>query len=1251
MSEYYFDFYEQDIDFIREELIKSLSIIPANPNKPVFLLLEQMNTFDEKERSDISAIEFTKENIDLIFDIIENPYVGWELYYSRRHSVGSDPISKLLSRMNRGSSEFPEVWIPLKIAIYDSSQDNLSKSKLRASVFKDFLDNLPSFTDYQRWRMGLFNGKINHAYQFHDGTPSYFEKYWKPIRDEPERRKDLCYSKQIIDEVLTPEEKMEIGQYPCVIYALKQCDIPEEIIRTIYNQKICYGNTIKTKALHEVLSSYKYRLRIYKISFKLTDKFSITNDIYPKVTKTKRDCDSWPIIELDFYRGHLMKHEEIDYTYVNKKGNEKTIKVPFLRLLHLAFEEKLIVPMNAYEYAELFENKCFSLNYKVNTKEILVGCDSGDIFNSDLVPFEGKNKQIPRRIIYADFECSVDELYHIPYCISFTEINSNDKIHHFWGRDCGKKFLDYVVNTLNELRHKEEENKSVNTFTHYWKKPMCVIYFHNLKYDFTFLLQYLQRVELTSKDNKLYAAKGRYGNGFNKMSLEFRDTYPLLQMTLKKAGESFLSEKKKLQIRKEVFPYELYTYTFFNKYPDGWAPLDQVQSYFNEDQYKEFILNLKKTLPFIPIIDDERRIIMYKSDMYLEEYLDDDECIMFFNYKEYCYFYCDQDVRVLAQVMKSYNKLMTSGEISGINGVPPFGQNYSPYKYLTISSLAYDYNLKSCVVEWKINENKWVPRYEYYQTKGLLRYIGHQTIRGGRVMTRDNVKWHYVADPSNPYSILVDYDGVSLYPSAIFRLWMTEGKPIMIKGSFSEKDFLEKFTHPDAPEGKFKEFNDGWIHVYSLMCWKDRHFPCLCIKNDKTKLNNYQNFHGAVDTWINAIDLFNLIEFQNATFYWDAAIVWRGARHYECRSMIKNLFDFRLHNKKHPIQLTTKLMMNSIYGKSALKPSNHVTYVIDKHSFTKSEEKGKKYDKRENWEEFFNANAYRIEEIAMLDDKHIQVKCHELDLSHNYVQFGSNVLAMARRIIERVMSLAEDMEELHPECAPGLFYTDTDSMHIRKDLLKYTEEAYLAKYGSSICGTDLCQFHIDFDPPKNFKKGEEVIGANESWFIMKKIYADQLIGTEGSIAYHQRMKGVPSDLVKWIDYEKIYNDEPVIFDLLEGSHVSFFYENGHVGSRRDMKRVISTKEGREQLKENLDKIKNFDKALDKISTPPLEDDALIEEPTSYQPSYSGHQEWMDGDTQPLPICEEVEKREREDTVIDILQEDDERMIPFKLPRV
>lgn len=1252
---FYYDLLEVSPDDAYEGLMRQAATIPANPQRPVFILLEQINEFDDEQTAKISAIEFSVSNLNLIFDIINRPALGWSLFNKANSTIGSDVVSRLVSVNNWDKKEFPEVWVSRRIALYNSDKDEDSKKKLSDTVFKEFLDSIPSFKVAQRHNNGIFNAKFNPSYTFHDGTPFYFRQYWEPIRDSPAKRKDLCYAKQFIDTCLVTTEKHEIGMVPCAIYALKQCDVADSVIRALYDAHVCYGNVIKTIDLKAVLNSFKYRLKIYKIS--IGAKVTVTNNEYPRKNKENQ---SWPLIELDFFKGHLMKHEEVTFEYTNKRDQKITKSVPFLRLLYLAFEEKLLVPMDAYEFASLFEDRGFSLNYKMNAKELLESLEEGEIFNNDLDSFRAKHKQTPIRKIYADFECSTDEKYHIPYCISFTEINSNDKIKHYWGKDCAKQFLDYLVRDLNEDRideknHLDPQDRSYNL---HWKRPMCVVYFHNLKYDFTFLIKHLEKVKVVTKGNRLYSAKGRYGKGWGKMCLEFRDTLPLLQMSLKNAGKAFLPDDIKVTIRKEVFPYGLYTYSFFENYADGWVPVEEAKPHFkSEEEYQEFVVNLKKYLPFIPTLEEGK--LTYQTNMFIQ-----DEEKERFNFKEYAHFYCDQDVRVLAQVMDSYDKLMSSEGIQGINGVPPFGDKYSPFKYLTISSLAYDYNLKTCVVEWRQDQDedgnflttkrgepvmKWLPRHNFFQVKGLLRYIGHQTIRGGRVMTRDNVKWHYVMDPENPDTMLVDYDGVSLYPSAISRLWMTEGKPKMIKGSFSQKHFLEKFTHPDAKEGDFKQYNDGWVHVYSLMCWKDRHFPLLCVKDPDTKLNEYQNFHGAVDTWVNAIDLFNLIEFQDATFNWDAAVVWEGKRFYECRSMIRGLFDFRAKNKSHPIQLTTKLMMNSIYGKSALKPTNYITKIVDTHLYRKSDDEMKKWETVENWRDFFNANAYRVKEIVYLDKDHVEVKLHELDGGSNYVQFGSNVLAMARRIIGRVMALAEDMEEEHPECAPGLFYTDTDSMHIRKDLLKYTEEAYLQKYGEPICGKSLCQFHIDFDEPKNFKEGEEIIGANESWFIMKKMYADQLVGSQGSITYHQRMKGVPSDLVKWSDYEKIFNDQFVEFDLLEKGHVSFFYENGQVGSRSKMTRQIATKEAKKQLKDDLNTVKNFVRALEHLErerTPELEHPLTQEEPPPYQPPE--WQEWMEGDTQLLELSDDeltpAQKRERGDDEIDIETDDEEPVL-------
>lgn len=1277
MSAIYYDLFAVDVPEAIEGLKAFVERTEANPQKPIFIVLEMINMFDDVRIPKYEAIQY--ENMELVHleSMLLHPEKAWSIYKDSHDNISSDVVAKIVTVSKDPSEreEYPDVWETTKIAMIDTN--TMDEEALADTPFRDFINAIPAYLDHQSHNNGFLNAVLKLSYnKSNDEFPLEKDKiinqFWIDIIKSPQKRLEMSEKKQLFVGIECSYDFLDV---PCAIYSLRREGVDESIIDEMLRNHLCYGEIIKTKAIVSILSKYHIALRVYKLSSYKEDKVKVTYDIYPK-----KIPEGWRIVELDYFEGHLMQHEMVEIHY-----EERVLIMHFLRLLYWGFQNGVLRRMTSFEYGRYRSD--YAVMIKDSYKEQIEYIKTlEDPFEQDCEAFIGRSPKAFAIKIFADFECTTDERYHREFTISYS---FNGEIKHIWGENCGKQFLDQVGKICRQHSDRTRFNS-----------PKGVIYFHNLRYDFTFLLKYLSKVDITKKGNTLYRVKAFYGTGTNKVCLEFRDTLPLLQMSLRNAGNAFLPEEVKKTIKKEVFPYELYTYSFFEKYPDGWAPVEEAKQYFKPEEYQEFILNLKKTLPFIPQFEDHfdeynttrRKRLTYKSNMFIQEeyeyHYSSDRMFYqnydrneykyeeLFNYKEYAHFYCDQDVRVLYEVMKVYDSLMTGGQTEGINGVPPFGKDYSPFQYLTISSLAYDYCLKNCVFEkgYQMDENYfikrdgrdkpipgWQIRHRFYQSKGLLRYIGHQTVRGGRVMCRDNEKYHYVMDPSNPESMLVDYDGVSLYPSAISRLWMTEGKPGFIHGSFSEQDFIREFTHPDAPEGEFKKYNDGWIHVYSIHCSKDRHFPMLCIKDKETKLNDYKNWHGHVDTWVNAIDLYNLIDFQDATFYWDCAVVWEGKRYYECRSMIRNLFDFRLHNKKHPIQLTTKLMMNSIYGKSALKPVHYEEEIVDVVKWRKNEENGKKrWSKVDNWRAEFNANAYKIKSFTMLDDDHVSVKYHKKDTTANYVQFGSNVLAMARRIIGRVMSLAEDMELEHPECAPGLFYTDTDSMHIRKDLLKYTEEAYLVKYGSPICGTDLCQFHIDFDAPKNFKEGEYIEGANESWFIMKKMYADQLVGSQGSICYHQRMKGVPSDLVKWTDYEKIFNDQFVVFDLLENGHVSFFYENGMVGSRRDMKRQIATKEAKEQIKEDLNTVKNFVRALeelDKTRTPTLFFDEEGELPLTQvdeiiAPNRDPGEPILDEDTQPLPVePEEPEslKRAREDEQIDI-ETDDEEFV-FKLPKV
>ena len=1226
MVNFYFDLSETSLEEAKSKILEAASSLNADSQQPLFVLLEQVNLFDASVAPTYSAFPFDRNAITNLFDMLNNPEEAWNIYNNGHNEIESDVVFKIARKKKKPSEDddLPEVWNTTKLALYHSGMKTKFEKVLKNTPFEPFLEHLPTFKEKQVKHLGVFNAKFNgkfndiRAHDEYEGKEAGFYNFWRNIRDDLTKRREFCFSKQFVCDGLTHDEKEQLIQIPCIIYALRQCNVSETVLSQILNHHICYGNTIKKQDLTTILNANKIRVIVYELQ--LSRGKYITN---PK--KYNPQCEGpWTTVELDFFKGHIMKHEKHEIVYKGSRNRERKIMVHFLDLLQWAFDQKFLVNMNCYEFSKVLETRGFVNNFKAQTAEILDSLEDPSCLEGDCELFSGSDKSSPIYKVYFDFECSTDEIYHRPYSVSF-KINS--KIKHYWAeKKLNTKIDQYYYDDVGEkflmkLRHKFRKEAKGG-----WNQPVCVAYAHNLKYDIQFLMKYLKRINPVMKDNKLYSLKAVYGKGKDKICIEFRDTLPLLQMSLKKAGECFLSERQKKKIKKEAFPYQLYTFSFFDAHPSGWCTLEEFRNGFQD---KKALEEFDKNLPNLPI------------EIY-------DPSTQHVFYKEYCHFYCDQDVRVLYNVMEAFDEFMTNDD-------SPFGNAYSPFDYLTISSLAYDYMIKNTILNKEVvkvvngkPQMAWVPRFPIYTYSCLARYFGQNTVRGGRTMVRDNRMYHYKADSNNPKSLIVDYDAVSLYPSAISKLWITEGTPKIIKGRFSQRDFIEKFTHPDALEGEFKQYNDGWVHIYSLNCNKDRHFPLLCVKDPVTKLNEYKNFHGAVDTWVNAIDLFNLIEFQNAEFQWDAAVVWEGPRHYECRDVIKKLFQLKLHAPNPMIRFLAKLMMNSIYGKSVLKPTNHVTKIIDSKIWRYLGTDVKpKFEKEDNWRNIFNANAYRIKKFSYhpQDKEHITVKFHQLDDAHTFVPFGSNVLAMARRIVGRVMALAEDMEELHPECCPGIFYTDTDSMHIRIDLLEYTEQAYMEKYGQPIKGADMCQFHIDFDPlPGN----EEVLGANESWFLAKKMYADHLIGVNGGEGYHQRMKGIPGDLIEWDHYKRLFNGETIEYNLLANGHVSFVIENGTVSSRLEMKREIKVKEAVE-LEKDYNLIQNLVEGLeDEAGTPTLEEPPTLIEPTPYQPPE--WQEWMEGDTpklewEAMEIQEEIETQKRQRDEIDIETEDEDLEIP------
>ncbi len=169
----------------------------------------------------------------------------------------------------------------------------------------------------------------------------------------------------------------------------------------------------------------------------------------------------------------------------------------------------------------------------------------------------------------------------------------------------------------------------------------------------------------------------------------------------------------------------------------------------------------------------------------------------------------------------------------------------------------------------------------------------------------------------------------------------------------------------------------------------------------------------------------------------------------------------------NPIEKIIKLFMNSFYGKSTIKPIDTDIKVFS------SEVKFKKY---------MLYNHTMVEETRHICNKYF-VKIKKAINDHfNFCHAGCEILSMSKRIMSRVMCLAEELDIL-------IFYQDTDSMHIESDKVELLAKEFYKKYKQELIGEDGCQFHVDFDmfnQDGDKLKTKTDINSIEAYFLCKK---------------------------------------------------------------------------------------------------------------------------------------------------------------------
>ena len=457
---------------------------------------------------------------------------------------------------------------------------------------------------------------------------------------------------------------------------------------------------------------------------------------------------------------------------------------------------------------------------------------------------------------------------------------------------------------------------------------------------------------------------------------------------------------------------------------------------------------------------------------------------------EYSRRYCEIDCEILSQGYNTFRKWILDLTKIDIDGI------------LTSASLAHRYLISQGCYEG-VNELSGVP-----QT-----FIQGSVV-GGRTMVSENKKIKIEGK-------INDFDAVSLYPSAMRRMdGFLKGKPKVLTNL--SYDFLKK--------------QDGYfVDIRVLSVGIPRKFPLMSYKNDSGVRMFSNDMIGRLIR-VDRYTLEDLIQFQGITFEIIRGYYFNEGFNCKINEVIKFLFEERLRMKKegNPAQEVYKLIMNSGYGKSIMKPVETETRIFD------DEKKFKVFLSRHyNWISSYIRFGTKIKVNTI----------KTLNEHFNICQVGTMILSMSKRIMNEVMCLAEDN-------GLEVYYQDTDSNHILDKDIEVLAKTFKAKYGRDLIGKGFGQFHSDFEID-----GADDVYSRRAIFLGKKCYIDELVGKDKAgkevIDYHIRMKGIPNSCILYTAkklgyttpfdmYKDLYNGKSIEFDLTQdGNKANFKFDKNY----------------------------------------------------------------------------------------------------------
>lgn len=373
------------------------------------------------------------------------------------------------------------------------------------------------------------------------------------------------------------------------------------------------------------------------------------------------------------------------------------------------------------------------------------------------------------------------------------------------------------------------------------------------------------------------------------------------------------------------------------------------------------------------------------------------------------------------------------------------------------------------------------------------------------------------------------------YFIAVVRIWKL-GKPLLFPvvsgplNAFPVNGVLGSLIRPPAIDEPTDEDDLPEIQRKLFSAETTRHFTNhpegANLAIDKITYEDIMDFHEGAK-----------IEFLQI-LYWPK----KNGTNGRIGDVIKYLFSTRLELVKEGRSAAAnarKLTMNSAYGRLLMKPPNSKSYFVEG---------------QQTIIDYVARHSNSMKSADLIRNNFAVVERRKgVDRFFNATHIGVFILGISKRIMHRVMTLAENLF-FHPTLPLPMFYTDTDSIHIQRKIVIPLFKAYVQKYGEKILTRP-------GEPETEYSYGEKWLGRFTSDFegekgksppysiafmgVRKKVYIDLLASWDENIPHsertleniyygqHFRMKGIPSKCIQKHCEETITELKESVFDVYQ----------------------------------------------------------------------------------------------------------------------